>query len=375
MCRKVIFYCLVLCVGTLGWLTSVSPAMAQQDESEVLRKMFGLGIHQYNAGNFVQAYDSFSTCIEAKSKNPSVYYFRGLCLMQLGRVEDAAEDFQAGAAIELSVTNSTALNQVGYDLQNVQGNLRLTLEQYRTEAKLRAYQNRQSVVALQQGATTVNAAGGPVANFQYEEAPGSYSIDGDTSLEDPLAEDTGDVSQESSLDDPLADDSVTEESDEGLDSVLDDSDATEDEAEEETLDDDSLEEEDALEDEAEEDLDEETTLEEDADEDTFGDEEVAEDEELTDEEDVAEDEEAMEDETVDEEELAEDEELTDEDEAVEEEEELTDEAVDEESADEEVTEEEDLADDEEELDEEVDEEEDSDELVAPEEEEEDVFDE
>ncbi len=124
----------------IGLFFAVSAVRAERDASEELRKMFGMGVHHYNAGQYVKAYDSFTRCVDGKTQDPSVFYYRGLALMQLGRAEDAGEDFQRGA--ELEIKSPKSQTQVGYDLMNIQGPVRQKLEEYRTDAKLAAYEHR-----------------------------------------------------------------------------------------------------------------------------------------------------------------------------------------------------------------------------------------
>ena len=125
---------------------AAAPANAQTGDCEIIYQTFGQGMHYFKAQDFLTAYEKFTQCIENQSKNPSVYYFRGLTLMNLGREDDAKLDFQAGANLEICSTNDVQ-KQIGYDLQFVQGEIRLMLENYRTDAKLIAYQNARKIEA------------------------------------------------------------------------------------------------------------------------------------------------------------------------------------------------------------------------------------
>lgn len=66
------------------------------------------------------------------SRDPRVYYFRGLCLEQLGRDEDAADDFQMAVELELAPANFRI--DVDVALERVQGDVRTALESHRQAA-------------------------------------------------------------------------------------------------------------------------------------------------------------------------------------------------------------------------------------------------
>ena len=193
MVRKKISSVMAVSMALVSLLVLTASVWAQQDANDALRRTFGLGVHQYNAGNIVDAYNTFSECVALKSENPSVYYYRGLCLLQLERADDAADDFKTGTELELKYANSPTITQVGYDLLNVQGELRETLEKYRNDVKLKAYQNRKTVEAMQLQAKTVNKYLDPsstplVDTFEGEDAPGSWSVDGgEATAPDPEA--------------------------------------------------------------------------------------------------------------------------------------------------------------------------------------------
>ena len=154
MYRKVILGLFTLATVMASALISV-PSFAQTGDSPIIYQTFGRGIHYYNAQDFENAFNELTKCVENGTQNPSVYYFRGLALMNLGREEDAAIDFKSGADLELKATTNTQ-KQIGYDLQFVQGPLRQTLETYRSSAKLAAYQKMQAVAAMQENINASN---------------------------------------------------------------------------------------------------------------------------------------------------------------------------------------------------------------------------
>ncbi|MDO4571712.1 MAG: hypothetical protein Q4D38_15130, partial [Planctomycetia bacterium] len=216
MYRKAILYVFVIAavfVTSLG-----NSALGQGVDNLILHRTYGLGIHEYNQHDYEAAFNTFTKCVDGKTQNPCVYYYRGLCLIQLGRPEAAEVDFQKGADLEMSAS-SNMQTQIGYDLQKVQGGVRLLLEKHRAEAKLNAYQKRQEIVAKRQKAPTVEPG---YSDAQVTGEGHVYTGDdigvgwGDDGLDDPLAEGSDD-----GLGDPL-DGASDEDIDEGLDECFDD---------------------------------------------------------------------------------------------------------------------------------------------------------
>lgn len=110
---------------------------AQQD---LLNELYGLGVHAYYAGKYRDAYENLSAAIEGGSRDPRVYYFRGLAQTHLGRSEDAKIDFRKGA--ELEVAGGGDRYPIGKALERVQGRQRLEIEGIRKIAKIE-YQQQQ----------------------------------------------------------------------------------------------------------------------------------------------------------------------------------------------------------------------------------------
>ena len=80
-------------------LVSVSAQNAALDE------YYGDGVHAYFAGDNVRAFQNLTSAALAGSKDPRVYYFRGLACLRLGREPDAALDFDRGAKLETGETD------------------------------------------------------------------------------------------------------------------------------------------------------------------------------------------------------------------------------------------------------------------------------
>jgi hypothetical protein len=107
------------------------------EEPLAVRDAVGAGIHAYHAGDFHRAYDDLTNAIEAGAADPRVYYFRGLAALRLGRTSEAQADFTTGADRELA---TGGIRRVSLSLERVQGPDRLTLERFRSRARLGALQ-------------------------------------------------------------------------------------------------------------------------------------------------------------------------------------------------------------------------------------------
>jgi len=111
------------------------------EEPGVVRDAIGGGIHAYHAGDFNRAYDDLTNAIEAGTSDPRSYYFRGLAALRLGRTSEAEADFTSGADREVT---SGSIRRVSLSLERVQGHDRLTLERFRSRARLGALQREQA---------------------------------------------------------------------------------------------------------------------------------------------------------------------------------------------------------------------------------------
>lgn len=167
MYRKVILGLSML----VSFLTAL-PSFAQTGDSLAIYQTFGKGVHYYNAQDYAAAYEKFTDCINSGTQNPSIFYFRGLALLNLGRAEAAEMDFKSGAEFE-EKANMDTQKQIGYDLQFVQGNVRQTLEKYRAEAKLAAYQRVREIRAMQENINAHNA----LKNKDLHTFDSTYSYD------------------------------------------------------------------------------------------------------------------------------------------------------------------------------------------------------
>jgi hypothetical protein len=105
------------------------------EEQIAVRQAVGAGIHAFHAGDYDRAYQDLSNAIEAGSDDPRGYYFRGLAAMRMGRTSEAEADFAAGADREAA---GGSMRRVSLALERVQGQDRLSLERYRSRARLAA---------------------------------------------------------------------------------------------------------------------------------------------------------------------------------------------------------------------------------------------
>lgn len=108
------------------------PAMAQ---GTVLAELYGQGVHAYFAHDHFAAVDLLTRAIDGGMNDPRAYYFRGLTLNATGRLEEAEDDFRAGAAMEARGTMGPL---VARSLTRVQGTTRLQIEEVRTKGRLDA---------------------------------------------------------------------------------------------------------------------------------------------------------------------------------------------------------------------------------------------
>jgi len=88
------------------------------------------------SGDAAAAMQQLSELAEAGSRDPRVYYFRGIAAASLNQSPDA--DFKKGAALEAAAGSSRSVNAA---LESVQGDLRRKLEQFRAQGRAAANPN------------------------------------------------------------------------------------------------------------------------------------------------------------------------------------------------------------------------------------------
>lgn len=115
------------------WVSCVASCLGQDG---LLGELYGRGVHAYFSRDYRQAYELLTEAIRNQTNDPRVYYFRGLALRRLGRPDEAREDFQKGAELEL--TGGEAY-PVARALERVQGTERAVLEEQRRLVRVQQF--------------------------------------------------------------------------------------------------------------------------------------------------------------------------------------------------------------------------------------------
>src|SRR6185312_5753290 len=88
--------------GLLACGMTLFAATAVFADSAALDQLYGDGVHNFFSGDFVGAHQALTSAALSGSKDPRVYYYRGLACLRLGREPDAVIDFNRGARLETS---------------------------------------------------------------------------------------------------------------------------------------------------------------------------------------------------------------------------------------------------------------------------------
>ncbi len=143
--RKITLFAAAALLGANGWILAARGA-----DQSVPERLYGDGVHAYFAGDSMRAFNSLTMAAQAGSRDPRVYYFRGLAELRLGREPDATADFEKGGALEATDASGYSISQ---SLERIQGSSRAMLEQYRENARSIAFQQQ----AKQQRAVAAEA--------------------------------------------------------------------------------------------------------------------------------------------------------------------------------------------------------------------------
>lgn len=136
-----VFHGLVRCVLLVGLCC---PFRAVHADEASLDAAYGAGVHAYFDGDFFRSQELLSGAVAAGSTDPRVFYFRGLALLRLQRVDEGLADFAAGADREAIGWNTRLVSR---SLERVQGPDRLLLERSRSGARLAVRQRQESTAA------------------------------------------------------------------------------------------------------------------------------------------------------------------------------------------------------------------------------------
>lgn len=115
---------------------AVIPARAQVAvENPPLSATYAAGVHAFFSGDLARSHETLTAVIEAGTRDPRAWYFRGLAALRMGRLDEAESDFTEGAARETAATGGWPVSR---SLERVQGAERLQLERHRSRARVAA---------------------------------------------------------------------------------------------------------------------------------------------------------------------------------------------------------------------------------------------
>ena len=118
----------IFCFALLA--LSVSRVSAQQ-----ATELYGQALGHYHKQELQESHALLTKLIDDDSKDPRVFYFRGLTRFHLDREADARTDFEAGASLEAT---GLVREDIPRALETVQGPARQMIEKYRRDAKRQA---------------------------------------------------------------------------------------------------------------------------------------------------------------------------------------------------------------------------------------------
>ncbi len=101
-------------------------------QAEAAKALYREGIVAYKAGDSLTALTKFEDAIKGNTEDPRMYYFRGITLADLGRMDEAKLAFSDGLTREKSAKDIQLVNLA---LTDVQGGVRQIIEQ-QTTAKI-----------------------------------------------------------------------------------------------------------------------------------------------------------------------------------------------------------------------------------------------
>lgn len=198
-------------VAAVCLLSGSANAELPAAEVAALARAYGAGVHAYFANDHQRAYDYLSQAIEAGSRDPRAWYFRGLAALKLGRLDEAEADFSLAADNEAAAAGDW---DVSRSLERVQGHDRLQLERHRIRSRVAAYQQR----------TTANQQ--RYSGVQRRQSDVLRQIRPERSSPDPLGLFTGDEESAAEPVEPVsppaaaADDEAAMPADEPVDDAL-----------------------------------------------------------------------------------------------------------------------------------------------------------
>jgi hypothetical protein len=133
-------FCANAMVGAAVIVACLTTTKSQAQDA-ILADLYGNGVHAYFSNDQQQALEELSAAIDSGSKDPRVFYFRGLVERRLGMMDSAEADFAHGAEIEASAADR--FYPVSRSLERIQGSERLAIERHRAKARAIAYKLNQ----------------------------------------------------------------------------------------------------------------------------------------------------------------------------------------------------------------------------------------
>ena len=157
--------------------TSASRDTSGRRSAQTLRQTYGRGVTAYFDGDLDRSESLLTEVIDASTRDPRPWYFRGLVRARRGDTESAVLDLEQAADIELA-TGQTL--QMGRALERVQGPSRQLVERVRRDMRLRKQSSAEmaaEMAAEPAGPTTADAADAgpriiePPAEFPASDEP------------------------------------------------------------------------------------------------------------------------------------------------------------------------------------------------------------
>ena len=125
------------------------PGYAQEP---LLNQVYSEGVHQFHRHEYDIARATFDHAISNGSRDPRVYYFRGLTGLMMGCELEAEEDFRMAATLEVE---GAGTYNIGRALERIQGYTRLRLERIRRDTMIALSQQRPALPIPGQQSPTI----------------------------------------------------------------------------------------------------------------------------------------------------------------------------------------------------------------------------
>jgi hypothetical protein len=125
-------------VFSLAWMALAANSQSQE---LALLDLYGQGVHAYFSGDTDTSLRNFNAAVAGGSRDPRVFYFRGLAYQRVGWESQAEADFRQGGMLEAS--DADRYYDVSRALERIQGSGRMALERYRAQGRVAAIRRAQ----------------------------------------------------------------------------------------------------------------------------------------------------------------------------------------------------------------------------------------